>query len=172
MTTSTVPEPGVPVQEFLKSHQKMLINGKRVDAASGETFDVSDPSNNQLLAKVPKGSEEDINRAVNAARQAFDSGSWRKLTVSERGKMIWKLADLIEERTEEFAQLETLDNFEPGDRITPEELLRRGYLKNLNQPVKIVGDGEINKAVIVAAHKFTRSARGKIEAAQGTVEEL
>ena len=68
--------------------------------------------------------------------------------------------------------LETLDNFTSGDRITPEELQRHGYLKNLNQPVKIVGDGEISKAVTVAAHKFTRSAREKIEAARGTVEEL
>ena len=113
MTTLTVPEPGAPAQKFLNSHQKMLIDGKRVEAASGETFDVLDPSNNKLLAKAPKGGEEDINRAVKAARQAFDSGPWRKLTVSERGKMIWKLADLIEERTEEFAQLETLDNGKP-----------------------------------------------------------
>jgi len=113
MTTLTVPEPGAPAQKFLNSHQKMLIDGKRVDAASGETFDVLDPSNNKLLARAPKGGEEDINRAVKAARQAFDSGPWRKITVSERGKMIWKLADLIEERTEEFAQLETLDNGKP-----------------------------------------------------------
>lgn len=68
--------------------------------------------------------------------------------------------------------VETLDNFASGDHITPEELVRHGHLKNLNRPVKIVGDGEISKAVTVAAHKFTRSARAKIEAASGTVEEL
>ncbi len=71
-----------------------------------------------------------------------------------------------------LVKLETLDNFEAGDRITPEDLLRLGYLRNLKQPIKIVGDGEISKPVTVAAHKFTRSAREKIQAAQGTVEEL
>ena len=71
-----------------------------------------------------------------------------------------------------LVSVETLDNFGPGDRITPEELYRQGYLKNLNQQIKIVGDGDINKAVTVAAHKFTRSAKEKIEGAQGTVEEL
>ena len=71
-----------------------------------------------------------------------------------------------------LVKIETLDNFEAGDRITPEDLLRRGYLRNLKQPIKIVGDGEISKPVTVAAHKFTRSAREKIQAAQGMVEEL
>ena len=71
-----------------------------------------------------------------------------------------------------LVKVETLDNFEAGDRVNPEDLLRRGYLRNLKQPVKIVGDGEISKPITVAAHKFTRSAREKIQAAQGTVEEL
>ena len=71
-----------------------------------------------------------------------------------------------------LVKVETLDNFEPGDRITPDMLRQRGYISNLNQPVKILGDGEINKAVTVVAHKFTRSAREKIESAKGTVEEL
>ena len=71
-----------------------------------------------------------------------------------------------------LVKIETLDSFEAGDRITPDDLLSRGYLKNLKQPIKIVGDGEISKSVTVAAHKFTRSAREKIQAAQGTVEEL
>ncbi len=71
-----------------------------------------------------------------------------------------------------LVKVETLDNFVAGDRVTPEDLLRLGYLRNLKQPIKIVGDGEISKPVTVAAHKFTRSAREKIQAAQGTVEEL
>ncbi len=71
-----------------------------------------------------------------------------------------------------LVKVETLDNFESGDRLNPEVLLLRGYLRNLKQHVKIVGDGEISKPVTVAAHKFTRSAREKIQAAQGTVEEL
>lgn len=71
-----------------------------------------------------------------------------------------------------LVKLETLSQFDAGERITPEVLLQRGYLRNLNRPIKIVGDGQITKAVTVAAHRFTRSAREKIEAAQGRVEEL
>ena len=71
-----------------------------------------------------------------------------------------------------LVKVETLDNFDGAERLPPEALVQRGYLRNLKRPVKIVGDGEISKAVTVAAHKFTRSARQKIEAAQGTVEEL
>ena len=68
--------------------------------------------------------------------------------------------------------LETLETFAAGDRITPELLQQRGFLTSLKQPVKIVGDGQLTKAVTVAAHRFTRSAREKIEAAKGKVEEL
>ena len=71
-----------------------------------------------------------------------------------------------------LVKLGSLDAFEPGDRVTPEVLVQRGILRNLKLPVKIVGDGEISKALTVTAHKFTRSAREKIEAAQGKVEEL
>ena len=71
-----------------------------------------------------------------------------------------------------LVKLETLDKFDAGDRITPELLLERGYLRNLNLPVKVVGDGEISKAVTVVAARFTRSAREKIEAAKGTAEEI
>ena len=113
MTTLLVPEPAREVQDFLSQTHKLLIGGKRVDAANGETFEVRDPSTNLVIAHVPKGRKEDIDRAVKAARDAFENKSWQKLTVSERGKLIWKLADLIEERTEEFAQLETLDNGKP-----------------------------------------------------------
>ena len=111
MTTAIAPLS--TIKEFLAAPQKLLIDGKRVDAANGETFEVLDPSNNNVLTRAPKGEKEDVDRAVKAARNAFDNGPWRKITVSERGKLIWKLADLIEQRTEEFAQLETLDNGKP-----------------------------------------------------------
>ena len=111
MTTATAPL--LAVTEFLNSPKKLLIDGKRVDSSSGKTFEVLDPSNNSVLTNVPRGNKEDINRAVRAARNAFENGPWRKITVSERGKLIWKLADLIEQRSEEFAQLESLDNGKP-----------------------------------------------------------
>jgi large subunit ribosomal protein L15 len=71
-----------------------------------------------------------------------------------------------------LVKLETLDRFEEGERVTPELLLERGYLRNLNQPVKVVGDGEISKALTVVAAKFTQSAKDKIEAANGTAEKM
>jgi phenylacetaldehyde dehydrogenase len=101
------------VSDFLSKPRKMLINGKWVDAASGKTFPTYDPSTGEVLAKVAEGDREDINRAVKAARAAFDSGPWPKLTASERGRMIWKLGDLIEQHLEEFAELESLDNGKP-----------------------------------------------------------
>jgi phenylacetaldehyde dehydrogenase len=93
--------------------RKMLIGGKWVEAASGKTFTTVDPSTEEPLAEVPAGEKEDIDRAVRAARAAFEGGPWRRMTASERGRALWKLADLIEARTEEFAQLETLDNGKP-----------------------------------------------------------
>ena len=71
-----------------------------------------------------------------------------------------------------LVSLEQLNTFEDGSRVTPEDLLEHQILQNLKQPVKIVATGEITKAITVAAHKFTRSARERIEAVQGKVEEL
>ena len=91
----------------------MLINGKWVDAASGKTFPPYNPATGEVLANVAEGDREDIDRAVKAARAAFETGPWSKISPSERGRMIWKLADLIEKHAEEFAQLESLDNGKP-----------------------------------------------------------
>jgi phenylacetaldehyde dehydrogenase len=102
------------VSKYLAKNQKMLINGKWVDAASGKTFDTLNPATGEVLSRVAEGDREDINRAVAAARAAFDSGPWtQKLTASDRSKLIWKLADLLEKNLEEFAQLESLDNGKP-----------------------------------------------------------
>jgi phenylacetaldehyde dehydrogenase len=101
------------VQEFISKPRKMLINGKWVESASGKTFPTYDPSTGEVLARVAEGDREDINRAVKAARAAFETGPWPSLTSSERGRMVWKLADLIEQHLQEFAELESLDNGKP-----------------------------------------------------------
>jgi phenylacetaldehyde dehydrogenase len=101
------------VHKFLTGNKKMLINGKWQDAASGKTFEVFDPATGEVLAHVAEGDKKDIEAAVKAARKAFDHGPWRKMTASDRGKMIWKLADLLEQNLEEFAELESLDNGKP-----------------------------------------------------------
>ncbi len=101
------------VQQFLDQPRKMFIDGKWVEAASGKTFPTYDPATGEVMAQVAEGDGEDINRAVKAARKAFDGGPWPEMTASERGRLIWKLADLIEQHLEEFAQLESLDNGKP-----------------------------------------------------------
>ena len=101
------------IQHFLSSSRKMLIAGKWVDALSEHTFPTFNPATGDVLCQVPDGQKEDIDRTVKAARYAFEQGPWRTLTPSERGKLLWKLADLMEQRTEDFAQLESLDNGKP-----------------------------------------------------------
>lgn len=117
VTTTSVEFPAVEispkVQEFISSPRKMLIAGQWVDSASGKTFPVYDPATGEELAQVAEGDEEDIKRAVKAARNAFEDGPWRRLTPSERGRIIWKIGDLILENLDELAELDSLDNGKP-----------------------------------------------------------
>lgn len=101
------------VTTFLDAPHRMLINNQWVDAVSGKTFPVYDPSTGEVIAQVAEGDSKDADLAVKAARKAFEHGPWRKMTASERGRMIWKLADIIEQHTEELAQLESLNNGKP-----------------------------------------------------------
>jgi len=110
-TASATLEP--TVSSFVARKHKMMIGGKWVDSASGKTFPTFNPATGEVLSQVAEGDREDIERAVKAARAAFDSGPWSKITPSERGRLMWKLADLLEQHTEEFAQLESLDNGKP-----------------------------------------------------------
>jgi phenylacetaldehyde dehydrogenase len=101
------------VSSFVGRKQKLLINGKWVESASGKTFATYNPATGQVLANVAEGDREDIDRAVKAARAAFETGPWSRTSPADRGKMIWRLADLIEKHLEEFAQIESLDNGKP-----------------------------------------------------------
>lgn len=96
----------------MKNYQ-MLIDGKSVDALSRQTFEVENPATGECIATVPFGRSEDVDLAVAAARRAFEQGSWRNLQPKERGQFLWKLADALQARTEEFAILETLDSGMP-----------------------------------------------------------
>src|ERR1700747_3341018 len=100
------------VVSFLEKPRKMLINGNWVEAVSGKTFPTYDPSTGEVLATVAEGDKADIDLAVKAARKAFE-GPWRRMTASQRGRLIWKLGDLIDQHVEEFAFLESLDNGKP-----------------------------------------------------------
>jgi phenylacetaldehyde dehydrogenase len=112
-TAVTAPSMDSAVASFIGRKQKLLINGKWVDAASGKTFASYNPATGEVLATIAEGSQEDINRAVTAARAAFETGPWSKMPPAGRAKLIWKLADLLEKHAEEFAQLESLDNGKP-----------------------------------------------------------
>ena len=101
------------VAKWLTRPKQNLIGGKWVSAASNKTFDVFNPADASVIARVADGDKEDINRAVAAARRAFESGPWRRLTPSERGKLIWRIGDLILEHADELAELESLDNGKP-----------------------------------------------------------
>ena len=101
------------VTSYISKNRKMLINGQWVEAASGKTFPTYNPATGEVLARVAEGDREDIDRAVKAARAAFETGPWSKMTPSERGRLIWKLGDLLEQNLEEFAELEMLDNGKP-----------------------------------------------------------
>jgi phenylacetaldehyde dehydrogenase len=99
--------------EFLSKTRKMLIGGKWVDAASGKTFETRNPATGEVLARIAEGAGEDIDRAVKAARRAFEEGPWPEMLPAERSRLLWKVADLIDRHRDELAELETLDNGKP-----------------------------------------------------------
>src|SRR6201992_1776749 len=100
--------------EFFSRQHRMLIDGRFVLAASGKTFPVYNPATGEVVAKVPEAEAEDGDRAVLAARKGFDEGPRTpKMATSERGQLLWKLADLLQDNLEEFAEIESLDNGKP-----------------------------------------------------------
>ena len=101
------------VEDFIGAPRQLFIDGQWADAASGKTFQTPDPATGDTLARIAEGDAEDIDRAVRAARRAFEDGPWSRMTPSERGRIIWRIGDLILEHTDELAQLESLDNGKP-----------------------------------------------------------
>ena len=97
----------------LLRYGKMLIDGEWVESADGKTFDAIYPGTGETIAKVASAGKEDVDRAVGAARRAFDEGDYRKMNGAARGKLLWKIADLMEEHIDELAELETLNNGKP-----------------------------------------------------------
>jgi len=92
---------------------KLLIGGEWRDSVSGKTFETVNPATEEPIAEVAEGDAADIDLAVKAARKAFESPSWRKMDARDRGRLMNRFADLIEQNIDELAQLETLDNGKP-----------------------------------------------------------
>ncbi|ASS74242.1 betaine-aldehyde dehydrogenase [Tumebacillus algifaecis] len=101
--------------DFVKSKtiKKLFIGGQFVEAVSGKTFPTYNPATGEILAYVAEAEQEDINRAVVAARDAFEDGPWSRMLPQDRARLIYTLADLIERDADVFAEIETLDNGKP-----------------------------------------------------------
>jgi phenylacetaldehyde dehydrogenase len=102
-----------PVKQFLAKPRQALIDGKWQGALSGKTFEVLNPANGEVIAHAADCEKADVDLAVRAARRAFDGGPWRSMTPAQRGKIIWKIGDLVLQYAEDLAQLESLDNGKP-----------------------------------------------------------
>jgi len=114
MATLTIdPRVSSRTADFVQSNHCMLIGGRFVSAASARIFPVYNPATGEVITHVPEAEAEDVDRAVRAARHAFDEGPWPRMSPSERGRILWKLGDLIERNLEEFAELESIDNGKP-----------------------------------------------------------
>jgi acyl-CoA reductase-like NAD-dependent aldehyde dehydrogenase len=92
---------------------QLLIDGKWVDAASGATFDDLNPASGEVLATVAEAGREDVHRAVAAARRAFDEGAWGRMPGAERGRILNRIADLLDREADAIARLESQDNGRP-----------------------------------------------------------
>lgn len=119
-TAAAVEDPIAPSVKV--NYTKLLINGQFVDAASGKTFPTLDPRTGDVIAHVAEGDAEDVNRAVSAARKAFDEGPWPKMTAYERSRVLFRFADLIEKHNDELAALETWDNGKPFEQSAKIEI--------------------------------------------------
>lgn len=93
----------------LQSTQRLLIDGEWLSASNGASIDVINPSSGAVISKVASASEDDTERAVAAARRSFDNSDWRSLTPAHRAKILWQVADLLEQHADEIAELEMLD---------------------------------------------------------------
>ena len=113
-TTASAISQHPTVTQFLSTPKRLLIDGEWREAVSGRTFDVLNPATEEVIARVAMAESADVELAVQSARRAFDDHSpWRRMSASERGKLIWRLADLLERHTDEFAELESTDNGKP-----------------------------------------------------------
>jgi acyl-CoA reductase-like NAD-dependent aldehyde dehydrogenase len=100
-------------RSFAAGPHRLLVGGERLDAADGRTFETLDPATGRAIADVPQAGAEDVNRAVGAAREAFEDGRWSGIAAAKRTRAMLALADAIESHADELAEVESLDNGKP-----------------------------------------------------------
>jgi aldehyde dehydrogenase (NAD+) len=113
MATATPQKAARTVKPPRVKDQPLFIGGKWLDSVSGKTFATVNPATGETICQVAEGDKADVDLAVKAARKAFEEGPWPKMPASERGRLLHRLADLIEKNIEELAALESLDNGKP-----------------------------------------------------------
>jgi acyl-CoA reductase-like NAD-dependent aldehyde dehydrogenase len=155
MTTAVLPDAlSDPAREFAAGPHRLLIGGERPEAAGG-TFETLDPATGRPIAEVAQAGPEDVDRAVRAAREAFEDGRWSGLPAAKRTRLMLELVDLLEEHADELAELESLDNGKPVKLARQIDI--RGAIEHLRYfagwPTKIVGE---TVPASPALHAYTR----------------
>src|SRR5271155_5062428 len=110
MATATAEKTRTLIKRPQVKDQPLFIGGKWLDSVSGKTFATTNPATGETICQIAEGDKADVDLAVKAARKAFEDGPWSKMNASERGRLLNKLADLVEQHKEELAALESLDN--------------------------------------------------------------
>jgi len=137
------------VREFLQGTKKLFINGEFVESISGKTFKTYNPATGDVLAHVSEAQSEDVDKAVTAAKDAFEKGPWATMSAAKRGELMTKLADLIEANKQEIAEIDSLDNGKPiGDVLgndIPNAVGQFRYFagwttKNVGQTIPVSGE--------------------------------
>lgn len=106
----TAPQPGRAALAFIqRQNAQILIDGKWIEPAGGASFATNDPATGKPITQIARGNSVDVDKAVNAARAAFETGPWGSMTPAARGRILWQIADAMEAHIDELAELETLD---------------------------------------------------------------
>src|ERR1700722_20289238 len=114
-TTAAIHKPalGAAAAAFMAKKHQMLIDGKWVDARSGQTFAIEDPATEEIIAHVPAGDKADIDLAVAAARRGLETVPWSRISPAAIQRLVWTMGDLLERHADELAEVEGLDNGKP-----------------------------------------------------------
>ena len=114
----------------VKTHQyDLLIDGKWRPAKCGEYFDVENPATGETIARIANAGPEDVAEAVNSAQKAFNHGAWATMSGADRGRIMWAIADIIEERKMDLGHLESISNGRPISETSSQMSVVASYFR-------------------------------------------